>query len=131
MQTALAPLSAFGGDLIVTLDFFRWGAKYYKVTEKVDAEPLDAAGIAPAGPSAATGADEVRGPQPEDPTTCGGARRPQAQQHPGQAHRAGLHQQADRLRQLLHRRQPAAAEEIVGTINYYSRSCSATSRGPA
>ena len=46
MQTALAPLSAYGGNLIVTLDFFRWGAKYYKVTEKVDAEPLDAAGIA-------------------------------------------------------------------------------------
>jgi len=46
MQTALAPLSAYGGNLIVTLDFFRWGAKYYKVTEKVDAEPLDAAAIA-------------------------------------------------------------------------------------
>jgi serine/threonine protein kinase len=30
----------------VTLDFFRWGAKYYKVTEKVDAEPMDPAGIA-------------------------------------------------------------------------------------
>jgi serine/threonine protein kinase len=46
MQRALAPLSTYGGNLIVTLDFFRWGAKYYKVTEKVDAEPLDAAGIA-------------------------------------------------------------------------------------
>ncbi len=46
MQTALAPLSAYGGNLIVTLDFFRWGAKYYKITEKVDAEPLDATGIA-------------------------------------------------------------------------------------
>ena len=46
MQAALAPLSAYGGNLIVTLDFFRWGAKYYKVTEKVDAEPIDPAGIA-------------------------------------------------------------------------------------
>ena len=46
MQTALAPLSAFGGNLIVTLDFFRFGAKYYKVTEKVDAEDLGPGGIA-------------------------------------------------------------------------------------
>jgi serine/threonine protein kinase len=46
MQKALAPLSAYGGNLIVTLDFFRWGAKYYKVTEKVDAEDLGPAGIA-------------------------------------------------------------------------------------
>jgi serine/threonine protein kinase len=46
MQTALAPLSAYGGNLIVTLDFFRAGAKYYKVTEKVDAEELDAPAIA-------------------------------------------------------------------------------------
>jgi serine/threonine protein kinase len=40
LQKALAPLSAYGGNLIVTLDFFRWGAKYYKVTEKVEAEGL-------------------------------------------------------------------------------------------
>src|SRR4051794_8355815 len=46
IQAALAPLSAYGGNLIVTLDFFRWGAKYYKVTEKVEAEDLDAAGVA-------------------------------------------------------------------------------------
>ncbi|SDS58150.1 Protein kinase domain-containing protein [Friedmanniella luteola] len=46
MQKALAPLSAYGGNLIVTLDFFRWGAKYYKITEKVDAEDLGPAGIA-------------------------------------------------------------------------------------
>jgi serine/threonine protein kinase len=46
MQKALAPLSAYGGNLIVTLDFFRWGAKYYKVTEKVDAEDLGDGGIA-------------------------------------------------------------------------------------
>nr|WP_239579314.1 protein kinase [Microlunatus panaciterrae] len=46
MQKALAPLSAYGGNLIVTLDFFRWGAKYYKITEKVEAEDLGPAGIA-------------------------------------------------------------------------------------
>jgi serine/threonine protein kinase len=49
MQKALAPLSAYGGNLIVTLDFFRWGAKYYKVTEKVDAEDLGPAGVAALG----------------------------------------------------------------------------------
>jgi eukaryotic-like serine/threonine-protein kinase len=46
VQRALAPLSAYGGNLIVTLDFFRWGAKYYKVTEKVDATGLSAADVA-------------------------------------------------------------------------------------
>jgi serine/threonine protein kinase len=46
MQAALAPLSAFGGNLIVTLDFFRAGAKYYKVTERVHAESLDVVAIA-------------------------------------------------------------------------------------
>ena len=45
VQHALAPLSAYGGNLIVTLDFFRWGAKYYKVTEKVDAAGLSTADI--------------------------------------------------------------------------------------
>jgi serine/threonine protein kinase len=45
VQHALAPLSAYGGNLIVTLDFFRWGAKYYKVTEKVDAAGLTTADI--------------------------------------------------------------------------------------
>jgi eukaryotic-like serine/threonine-protein kinase len=49
VQRALAPLSAYGGNLIVTLDFFRWGAKYYKVTEKVDAEGLTSADIAELG----------------------------------------------------------------------------------
>jgi len=49
MQKALAPLSAYGGNLIVTLDFFRWGAKYYKVTEKVDAEDLGEGGISALG----------------------------------------------------------------------------------
>ncbi|WP_147392056.1 protein kinase domain-containing protein [Amnibacterium setariae] len=46
MQTALAPLSAYGGNLIVTLDFFRAGAKYYKATERVHAEDLDVTAIA-------------------------------------------------------------------------------------
>ena len=46
MQAALAPLSAYGGNLIVTLDFFRAGAKYYKTTERVDAVDLGVAGIA-------------------------------------------------------------------------------------
>ncbi len=48
VQRALAPLSAYGGNLIVTLDFFRWGSKYYKVTEKVDAaglRPVDVASL--------------------------------------------------------------------------------------
>ncbi len=49
MQKALAPLSIYGGNLIVTLDFFRWGAKYYKVTEKVEAEDLGTGGIASLG----------------------------------------------------------------------------------
>src|SRR3954452_7183762 len=46
VQKALAPLSAYGGNLIVTLDFFRWGAKYYKVTETVDAEAMKPSDIA-------------------------------------------------------------------------------------
>ncbi len=46
MQNALAPLSAYGGNLIVTLDFFRFGAKYYKVTEKVDAAGLSGEDVA-------------------------------------------------------------------------------------
>jgi serine/threonine protein kinase len=49
VQRALAPLSAYGGNLIVTLDFFRWGAKYYKVTEKVDAEGLSSANVTALG----------------------------------------------------------------------------------
>jgi eukaryotic-like serine/threonine-protein kinase len=49
VQRALAPLSAYGGNLIVTLDFFRWGAKYYKVTEKVDAEGMSSADISALG----------------------------------------------------------------------------------
>ena len=44
----MAPLTSYGGNLIATLDFFRHGAKYYKVTEKVDLaglEPRDVAAL--------------------------------------------------------------------------------------
>jgi len=40
IQAAMAPLTTYGGNLIATLDFFRVGAKYYKVTEKVDVAGL-------------------------------------------------------------------------------------------
>jgi eukaryotic-like serine/threonine-protein kinase len=49
IQEALAAVSGFGGNLIVTLDFFRWGAKYYKVTEKVEAAGLSPADVASLG----------------------------------------------------------------------------------
>ena len=68
VQRALAPLSAYGGNLIVTLDFFRWGAKYYKVTEKVDAEGLERADIAALGLTRSARLDEDRGAQPENPS---------------------------------------------------------------
>ena len=48
INEALAEISGVGGNLIVTLAFFRWGAKYYKVTEKVDVaglSPADAAAL--------------------------------------------------------------------------------------
>ncbi len=46
IQTALAPVTSYGGNLIATLDFFREGAKYYKVTEKVDVAGLESADVA-------------------------------------------------------------------------------------
>src|SRR4051794_21076972 len=46
IQAALAPITSYGGNLIATLDFFRDGAKYYKVTEKVDLAGIDASGVA-------------------------------------------------------------------------------------
>jgi eukaryotic-like serine/threonine-protein kinase len=46
IQEALAEVSGLGGNLIVTLDFFRWGAKYYKVTEKVEVAGLEPADVA-------------------------------------------------------------------------------------
>jgi eukaryotic-like serine/threonine-protein kinase len=45
IQGALTEVSGLGGNLIVTLDFFRWGAKYYKVTEKVVVAGLSPADI--------------------------------------------------------------------------------------
>ena len=46
IQAALAEVSGLGGNLIITLDFFRWGAKYYKVTEKVEVAGLEPAAVA-------------------------------------------------------------------------------------
>ena len=46
IQAAMAPLTTYGGNLIATLDFFRIGAKYYKVTEKVDVAGLQTRDIA-------------------------------------------------------------------------------------
>ncbi len=46
IAAALAPITSYGGNLIATLDFFRDGAKYYKVTEKVDLAGLDATDVA-------------------------------------------------------------------------------------
>ena len=45
INEALAEISGVGGNLIVTLDFFRWGAKYYKVTEKVEVAGLSPADV--------------------------------------------------------------------------------------
>jgi serine/threonine protein kinase len=46
IAAALAPITSYGGNLIATLDFFRDGAKYYKVTEKVDLAGLDPGSVA-------------------------------------------------------------------------------------
>jgi serine/threonine protein kinase len=49
IQAAMAPLTSYGGNLIATLDFFRHGAKYYKVTEKVDLAALETRDVARLG----------------------------------------------------------------------------------
>jgi serine/threonine protein kinase len=49
IQAAMAPLTSYGGNLIATLDFFRHGAKYYKVTEKVDLAGLEPSDVASLG----------------------------------------------------------------------------------
>lgn len=49
IQAAMAPLTSYGGNLIATLDFFRYGAKYYKVTEKVDLAGLEPSHVASLG----------------------------------------------------------------------------------
>jgi eukaryotic-like serine/threonine-protein kinase len=46
IQAAMAPLTTYGGNLIATLDFFRVGAKYYKVTERVDVAGLQTGDVA-------------------------------------------------------------------------------------
>src|SRR3954470_12225163 len=46
IQAALAPITRYGENLVATLDFFREGAKYYKVPEKIDLAGLDPASIA-------------------------------------------------------------------------------------
>jgi serine/threonine protein kinase len=46
IQVALAPVTRYGGNLITTVDFFRQGAKYYKVTEKVELAGLDVTDVA-------------------------------------------------------------------------------------
>jgi len=46
IQAALAPITSHGGNLVATLDFFLDGAKYYKVTEKVDLAGLDSSNVA-------------------------------------------------------------------------------------
>ena len=46
IQAAMAPLTTYGGNLIATLDFFRVGAKYYKVTERVDVAGLQTRDVA-------------------------------------------------------------------------------------
>jgi hypothetical protein len=46
IQAAMAPLTTYGGNLIATLDFFRIGAKYYKVTERVDVSGLQPPDVA-------------------------------------------------------------------------------------
>jgi hypothetical protein len=98
LQRALAPLSAYGGNLIVTLDFFRWGAKYYKGTEKVDAAGLGSADVAMLDLRTRPVLMKTAAPQPEDsPRPAHRARRPQAEQHPDQTHGVGVHDQADRL----------------------------------
>jgi serine/threonine protein kinase len=46
IQAALAPVTRYGGNLVTTLDFFRLGAKYYKVTEKIDPAGLSVEDVA-------------------------------------------------------------------------------------
>ena len=54
-----------GGNLIVTLDFFRWGAKYYKVTEKVDVAGLEPGDVTTLPPRTSWSCSR------RSPTVCG------------------------------------------------------------
>ena len=49
IKAALEPATRYGGNLIATLDFFRSGAKYYKVTEKVELSSVGTADVARMG----------------------------------------------------------------------------------
>lgn len=46
IQKALQEKCGIGGNLVITLDFFREGTKYYKVTEKIEAASLSTNEIA-------------------------------------------------------------------------------------
>jgi serine/threonine protein kinase len=46
IMSALEPLTHEGGNLIVAIDFFRNGSRYYKVTEKVDVTDWDVEDVA-------------------------------------------------------------------------------------
>lgn len=46
IMEATRRVSGPGGNLVVTVDFFRWGSKYYKVTEKIEAAGLEVPDIA-------------------------------------------------------------------------------------
>lgn len=46
IRAAIAGRCARGGNLVYTIDFFRHGSKYYKVTDYVDISPLDISDIA-------------------------------------------------------------------------------------
>ena len=109
IQAALAPITAYGGNLIATLDFFRYGAKYYKVTEKVDPAGLDAAAVADlAFPTKLVLLKTVAHSLKILHDLRHRAQRPETEQRADQEDRVRLHHQAHRLRQLLHRRKPAA-----------------------
>lgn len=45
LQEALVRKCGVGGNLIVTLDFFRWDTTYYKTTERIDVATFDGAEI--------------------------------------------------------------------------------------
>lgn len=48
LMKKLSTRSGDGGNLIITVDFFRYGSKYYKITDKVDVKGLSIANIAAA-----------------------------------------------------------------------------------
>ena len=88
----MAPLTSYGGNLIATLDFFREGAKYYKVTEKVDLAGLEPGDVAALGfPAQLVLLKTVAHSLKILHDLAHRAQRPQAEQRHDQAHRAGVH----------------------------------------